>query len=174
MPSNFAELEPNVERLGPVSDFVNEFIDAIQPQPLFAGFSQDECALLSTYLQCFGVPRQSVVIREGDTGDFMAILVTGSAVILKTYAGIEKVVCAIQPGEMVGEASLIDGQARRASCITTEPSDFAVLTRRHLDALLEDHPRLGNKFLLMLLNASTTRLRNASTIMLPGVLEDLA
>ena len=174
MPSNFAELEPNVEPLGPVSDFVNEFIDAIEPQPLFAGFSREEYALLSTYLQCFGVPRQSVVIREGDAGDFMAILVTGSAVILKTYAGSEKAVHALKPGEIIGEASLIDGQARRASCITTEPSDFAVLTRHYLDALLEDHPRLGNKVLLMLLNVSTSRLRSATAILLPGVLEDMA
>ena len=174
MPSNFAEFEPNLERLGCASDFINEWIDAIEPHPLFEDFSREEYALLSNYLLCFGVPRQAVVIREGDTGDFLAILVTGSAVMLKTYAGIEKVVHALAPGEIFGETSLIDGQARRATCITTEPSDFAVLTRRHLDSMLDDHPRLGNKFLLMLLNVSANRLRNATAIMLPGVQENLA
>ena len=174
MPSNFAEFEPHLEHLGSASDFVNEFIDAIEPQPLFGGFSRDEYALLSNYLLCFGVPRQSVVIREGDAGDFLAILVTGNAVMLKTYAGVEKVVYALSPGEIIGETSLIDGQARRATCITTEPSDFAVLTRNHLDTLLEDHPRLGNKVLLMLLNVSANKLRSATDIMLPGVLENLA
>ncbi len=174
MPSHFAEFEPNVEHLGSASDFVNEFIDAIQPHPVFEGFSRDEYALLSNYLLCFGVPRQSVVLREGDVGNFLAILVTGNAVLLKAYAGFEKVVHSLSPGEIIGETSLIDGQPRRATCITTEPSDFAVLTRTHLDTLLEEHPRLGNKFLLMLLNLSTHKLRSASATMLPGVLESLA
>lgn len=174
MPVNFAEFEPHIEPLGSASDFVNEFIDVIEPQPLFDGFSREEYALLSSYLQCFGVPRQSVVLREGDVGNFLAILVTGNAVMLKTYAGVEKVVHALNPGEIIGETSLIDGQARRATCITTEPSDFAVLTRAHLDTLLEEHPRLGNKVLLMLLNVSTHKLRSATATLQPGVLENLA
>lgn len=174
MPQNFAEFEPHVEPLGSASDFVNEFIDAIEPHPLFEGFSRDESALFSQYLQCFGVPRKSVVLREGDAGNFLAILVTGNAVIQKIHDGINKVVHTLKPGAILGEMSLIDGLARCATCITTEPSDFAVLTRDHLNILLEEHPRLGNKFLLLLLNVSTARLRSANTAALPSPLAGLA
>ena len=57
--------------------------------------------------------------------------------------------------------SMVDGLERFASCVTNEPSDFAVLTRQKLNDMLADHPRLGNKFLLMLLDLSAARLRNA-------------
>jgi len=169
MGSQFAELQSDVEQLGTVSDFVNEFIDAVKAQPVFEGFSQQETAMLSKYMECYGVPRESVVLREGDEGDFLAILVTGKAMILKSYgSGDERFVRELNPGALIGEMSLVDGQRRFASCVTTEPSDFAVLSRDNLNAILADHPRLGNKFLLMLLKLSTSRLREATTTSLAG------
>jgi CRP-like cAMP-binding protein len=170
MTSNFAELHSDAEQLGFVSEFVDEFIEAVQTQPEFRAFSRQETALLSEYLECYGVPRDSVVVREGDEGDFLAILVTGKAVILKTHEGEDKVVAELAPGEMFGEMSLVDGQPRFAGCVTTEPSDFAVLSNQSLHALLADHPRLGNKFLMMLLAVSTARLRTATKLALPGYL----
>ncbi len=170
MSSNFAELEPNVEPLGMVSGFVNEFVDAVEHQPLFSGFNRDETALLTEYLECFGVSTNSVVVREGDEGDFLAILVTGRAMILKTYEGVEKVVHELHLGEMIGEMSLFDGQRRFASCVATEPSDFAVMTNDNLHLMLSEHPALGNKFLLMLLELSTARLRQATTLILPDLM----
>ncbi len=174
MLSNFADLDPSIESLGSVSDFVNEFIDAVGPQALFDGFDREETALLTQYMECYGVPRDALVIREGDEGDFLAILVTGRAMIIKSYEGVEKVVHDLQPGEMIGEMSLIDGKRRFASCVTTEPSDFAVLSHERLLSLLENHPRLGNKILLMLLALTTNRLRLATTFMLPGLLDNSA
>jgi CRP/FNR family cyclic AMP-dependent transcriptional regulator len=171
MTSNFADLQPDAEPLGAVSDFVNEFLEAIEPQSLFSDFSRQETALFSEYLECFGVPRDSVVLREGDEGDFLAILVTGTAIILKYYEGMQKIVHTLLPGEMIGEMSLLDGKARNATCVTTEPSDFAVLSTQNFDALLAQHPRLGNKLMLALLRQNTTRLREATGLMLPGLLE---
>lgn len=174
MTSTFAEFDPNIESLGSVSDFVNEFIDAVGPQALFDGFNREETALLTGYMECYGVPRDSLVLREGDEGNFLAILVTGRAIIIKSFEGVEKVVHDLQPGEMIGEMSLVDGQKRFASCVTTEPSDFAVLTHENLYALMDAHPRLGNKLLLMLLGLTTNRLRHATTFMLPGLMDNSA
>ena len=171
MTSNFAELQPDAEPLGAVSGFVSEFIEAVTPQHMFDDFSRQETVLLSGYLECFGVPRDSVVVREGDEGDFLAILVTGKAVILKDHGGVKKIVHELVPGEMIGEMSLIDGQPRFASCVTTEPSDFGVLTSEGFKTLLADHPRLGNKLMLMLLRLNVTRLRNATIHSLPGMLD---
>ena len=103
MTSNFAELQPDAEPLGTVSGFVNEFIDAVEPRHMFDDFSRQETALLSEYLECFGVPRDSIVVREGDEGDFLAILVTGHAVIVKNHEGEKKVVHTLDPGERLGE-----------------------------------------------------------------------
>jgi CRP-like cAMP-binding protein len=169
MTSSFAELEPNVEPLGSVSDFVDEFVDVVQPVPLFAGFSREQTAILASYLDCYGAPSQSVVVRESDEGDFLAILVTGRALIVKTFNDVEEIICELRPGEMIGEMSLVDGHRRFASCITLEPCDFAVLTNENLHKLLADHHVLGNKFLLMLLGVTVDRLRQATLTMTPSM-----
>jgi len=168
MSSNFADLEPNVEPLGPASDFIDEFVEVVQPVPLFAGFSREQTSILAAYLDCYGVPSQSVVVREGDEGDFLAILVTGRAVIVKNFNENEELICELSPGDMIGEMSLIDGQRRFASCITLDPCDFAVLTNENLHKLLAEHHVLGNKFLLMLLSVTVDRLRQATLGMLPN------
>lgn len=168
MTTNFAEFDPNMESLGSVRDFANERIDAVGPQALFEGFDRQETALFTGYMDCYGVPRDSLVLREGDEGNFLAILVTGRAMIIKSFEGIEKVVHDLQPGEMIGEMSLVDGQKRFASCVTTEPSDFAVLSNEKLYALIDAHARLGNKLLLMLRGLTANRLRQAPPSLCPG------
>jgi CRP-like cAMP-binding protein len=95
--------------------------------------------------------------------------VTGRALIVKSFNGIEKVMHQIRPGEMIGEMSLVDGQKRFASCIAVEPSDFAVLTNENLHRLLAEHHVLGNKFLMMLLGVTVERLRHATLSMLPSL-----
>ncbi|OOV07733.1 cyclic nucleotide-binding domain-containing protein [Rhodoferax fermentans] len=169
MNSQFAEFQPDVEPLGTVTDHVNEFINAVQSSTLIEGLTREETGVLGEYLACFGVPRHSTVLREGDGGDFLAILITGSAVITKRHGDVEKMVATLRPGDMVGEMSMIDGQTRFASCVTTLPSDFAVLTHDKFKALLADHPALGNKLLLALLRTATVRLRHATQTMLPNL-----
>jgi CRP/FNR family transcriptional regulator, cyclic AMP receptor protein len=171
MDSRFAELQPGVQPLGKVRDYVNEFIDAVHAGSLLKSFSRRETLLLSEYLECFGVPRCSTVLREGDEGDFLAILVTGGAVVTKAHEGLDKVVYVVNPGDIIGEVSMLDGQKRFASCVTTLPSDFAVLTHAKFKALLSDHPRLSNKVLLALLHTTAGRLRNVKKEMVPDLAE---
>jgi CRP-like cAMP-binding protein len=169
MASHFAELQDDIEDLGPVSAFVDEFVDVVKSLPWMEHFDPQEANVLTDHMDCFGVPRQSVVLREGDDGDFLAILLTGKAMITKSLDGVSKMIQEVKPGDVIGEMSLIDGQKRFASCITTEPSDFAVLTLQNFKSLLEHHPRLGNKLLLMLLRLTSSRLRRATTLVLPDL-----
>jgi hypothetical protein len=90
MSSSFAELVVNIEPLGRVSGFVDEFVEAVKPQPFFADLTRIEATVLSGYLDCYGVPSGAVVLREGDEGNFLAILLTGRAVISKLYDGAER------------------------------------------------------------------------------------
>ena len=121
-------------------------------------------------MECFGAATHTTILDEGDSGDFMLIVLTGAIDVVKAYGTNDhKIVAHVSPGGVVGEMSLIDGQHRFASCITTQPTDFAILTRSALNEILIDHPRLGNKFLLILLQLMTSRLRDATTRMLPTI-----
>jgi CRP-like cAMP-binding protein len=78
----------------------------------------------------------------------------------------------IGPGSTLGEMTLLDGKPRFASCITLEPTDFAVLTRAGLNEILMQMPRVGNKLLLILLQMMTTRLRDTCNLFLPKISSD--
>jgi len=171
MNSHFAEFEPDLEPLGAVSDYVNEFIEAVEGGTLLQGFSRQETELLTQYLECFGVPRNTTVLHEGDDADFLAILITGQALITKRQDGSDKVIFNVRPGDVIGAMSMIDGTKRFDSCTTTEPSDFAVLTTDNFHALLADHPRLSNKLLLRLITQSNERLRSTIDSMMPGQID---
>jgi CRP/FNR family cyclic AMP-dependent transcriptional regulator len=159
MYSNFGELHSDSEPLGAVSGFVNEFIEVVRHRQAFAGFSHSETLQLTQYFECFGVPRDTAVLSEGDQGDFLLIFLTGEAVIVRGQASQAHILRVVKPGDMVGAISFFDGLARTASCNTTQPSDIAVLSRENFQSLLATHPRLANKFLLVLLKQNVSTLR---------------
>lgn len=160
MTSNFGELHSDSEPLGAVSGFVNEFMEAVGSRHAFDEFDRNETLQLTQYFECFGVPRGTTVLSEGDKGDFLLIFLTGEGLVCRGQGADKQILSILQPGDMVGEISFCDGRARTASCITRQPSDLAVLSRDNFNALLATHPRLGNKFLLVLLQQSVARLRN--------------
>jgi CRP-like cAMP-binding protein len=159
MNSNFGELHSDSEPLGAVSGFVNEFIEVVGRKQAFAGFSHSETLQLTQYFECFGVPRDVAVLSEGDQGDFLLIFLTGEAVIARGQGAKAHILRVVKPGDMVGAISFFDGLGRTASCNTTQPSDIAVLSRENFQALLATHPRLANKFLLLLLEQNVSTLR---------------
>lgn len=158
------ELEP----LGKASAFADEIRSVLKNIELFDGCSDDECNVICEYMKCYGAARNTTVLREDTAGDFLIIVLTGRVDVVK-FCGPDdqRIVAQIGPGGILGEMSLVDGQRRFATCITREPTDFAALTRDNLNEILVDHPRLGNKLLLILLQLMTQRLRDATTRMLP-------
>ena len=57
------------------------------------------------------------------------------------------------------------GDPRSATCITAEPCTFAVLAREDLVRLIDEHPRLGSKILIQLLELMGQRLRQTGGIL---------
>jgi CRP/FNR family cyclic AMP-dependent transcriptional regulator len=158
-----------LEDLGPASSYVDEIMAIIDRLPLFEDMTPHEVIALCQHMHCYGAPRGINLVREGDTGDYLMVILTGSVVVSKAEQCGAKVYATVGPGACLGEMSMIDGEPRFASCITARPTDFAVLSRNDLNRILVDFPRLGNKFLLLLLQMMTRRLRDASVRLLPHI-----
>lgn len=162
-PPDAANLYMDFECLGPASEFKDEIFQIIDHIPLFEDMNRHEVECLCRYMQCYGAPRDTSLLREGDEGHHLLIVLTGGVdVVKRTQHGV-RMVATVGIGSALGEMSLIDGAHRFASCVATEPTDFAVLTRSALNEILLDHPRLGNKLMLLLLQMLTRRLRDAGS-----------
>ncbi|HEY8856991.1 MAG TPA: cyclic nucleotide-binding domain-containing protein [Rugosibacter sp.] len=153
----------NLDYLGDATPFIgriNEIIGSIQ---MFDDFNSAEVAEFSRYMRCYHAPQGSEIIHEGETGDFMLLILEGNIeVVKKDVRGQAQVLSIADPGKILGEMSLIDGEPRFASCVSLTPVDFATLDRQSLSRLIAEEPALGIKLLMELLILLNQRLRSVS------------
>jgi CRP/FNR family transcriptional regulator, cyclic AMP receptor protein len=112
-----------------------------------------------------------VVVREGDLGDSLYLILEGEAEVFKSPPGgtakdaKETRLALLGPGEFFGEMTLVEPTARSASvrCLTAARLvrlSHAVLTRE-----LERDPKLLAPILVAIIRALSQRLRTTSEIL---------
>ena len=93
----------------------------------------------------------------------MLLIVRGEVDILKKgFAREQQHMTSVGPGMTIGEMSMIDGEPRFATCRTTQPTTFAVLTRDAMAKIILEQPSLGSKILVKLVTMLSARLRQTS------------
>jgi CRP-like cAMP-binding protein len=103
------------------------------------------------------------LISEGDVGDWMLLLLSGTVDVLKASTnGETSRLAVIKEGTSVGEMSMLDGAPRNASCVAIEDVQAGVLTRAVIARLIQEHPAIGAKLLVKLTQLLAQRLRNSS------------
>jgi len=78
------------------------------------------------------------LIHEQTPSDACYILLSGEAAV---YLGRDRVAL-LEPGEVIGESSLLRGKLRTATVTTTGPAEVLRIDRDHLARLLEEIPAL--------------------------------
>jgi CRP-like cAMP-binding protein len=68
----------------------------------------------------------------------------------------------VEPGRTLGEMSMIDGEARFATCVAAQAALVAVLDRESLARIIVEQPMLGAKILMELVLMLSQRLRATS------------
>ena len=151
------------DALGGAEQYVDQIFEIIEHIHLFEDFEREEIVTFARYLRCYGCEAGREVIHEGETGDFMLLLIEGSVEILKVDPrGLPQRLALAGPGKTLGEMSLIDGEPRFASCVTLTPTVFAVLDRDTLIRIVSEQPQVGVKILMELLMLLNQRLRSVS------------
>ena len=149
--------------IGRASEFSDEIHGLMSKTPLFSGLDIDETRKLGAFMYVYEAPPGVTVISEGETGDFMMLLMTGMVDVLRRNRyNFPSRIAVAHAGHALGEMSMFDGEPRFASCVTLEHSRIAVLTRDALMLVLTDEPKLGNKILLKLVQLLSDRLRQTS------------
>ena len=158
---------PNVEFLGDAVPFVGRIREIIEAIQLFEDFEADELEGLARYMRCYRAPLGTEIIREGDQGDFMLLLLDGSVeIVKKDIRGSAQIMGTAGPGKTLGEMSLIDGEPRFASCVALDIVEIAVLDRESLSRIIAEEPRIGVKLMMELLMLLNQRLRSVSAQLL--------
>jgi len=104
-----------------------------------------------------------ILWREGDPCDYIAFILSGRIEVKKKteFPGREVIVGIYGPGSIAGELCIIDGERRAVTAEAVEPTILVSLSRTDLDRLLDEHPRIGGRFLKGILRRVSVRLRKS-------------
>ena len=164
----------HLESLGDATPFAGQLHALIPKCPLLENFSQPEVELLAQFMSVYRAQPGSEIIREGEGGDFMLMLLEGRVEVLKRDRwNSPQLLSTVEAGRTLGEMSMIDGEPRFATCVAAEASLVAVLDRESLARIIVEQPLLGAKILMELVLMLSHRLRATSQRLL-GLLDEQA
>ena len=160
------------ELMGDATRFANQMHMLIPKCALLENFSPAEVRLLAHFMAVYRAEAGVEVIREGDGGDFMLLVLEGRIDVRKRDRwNTPQTIAQVEPGRILGEMSMIDGEARFATCVAVEPALVAVLDRESLARIIVEQPLLGAKVLMELVLMLSQRLRATSERLL-GLIDD--
>jgi predicted acylesterase/phospholipase RssA/CRP-like cAMP-binding protein len=171
VPTELARLaRPEFERLAATyPEALHEFVRRILPRlrrtqlirmltELFGDLGDDALSDLEARLEWMPVAGGAMLLREGDAGDDVYIVVNGRLRVFTTDAdGREHNLEEVGRGGIVGELALLTGETRAASVLAVRDSDLLRLSRSAFDILLDSHPRA----MMQIARAAASRLRRS-------------
>jgi small-conductance mechanosensitive channel/CRP-like cAMP-binding protein len=83
------------------------------------------------------------IVREGDAGASLFIVVAGLLDVLKqTQGAVVRKVGRLEPGDVFGEMSLLTGAARSATIIAASATTLLEISKTQLEPILTSHPEI--------------------------------
>lgn len=160
--ARIADARPT-ERLSPAFD--NDVAIGIIQTPslgsikLLAGLSREELAELAAHMRVRSYrSEQAIVTAHDDTNDVHFILSGRAQVTLFSRTGREINYRDLQPGDIFGELSAIDGAERSANVVAATPAVVASMTATDFRRMLQRYPSVLDATLRTL----TLRIRQLS------------
>jgi len=153
----------HLDYLGDATRFAGQIHALIPKCTLLENFTPAEVRLLTHFMEVYRAAGGMDVIHEGDGGDFMLMLVEGRVEVRKQDRwNTPQLIAVVEPGRILGEMSMIDGEPRFATCVAVEPVLVAVLDRESLARIIVEQPLIGAKILMELVLMLSQRLRATS------------
>lgn len=129
-----------------------------------AQLSAQDAQVVVGYLRPHRVAAGSIVIQAGsDADDHAMSLILSGEVTVETRAGNEGIVVSVLgPGGLMGEMGLVDQAARSATCTATTDLALGILTRAALARMIDEHPAVAARLLLLMAKHIADHLREAN------------
>jgi len=143
----------------------------LQHSALLEDFTMKELDTLGEAMLLIRAQPGQVLIAEGDAGDWMLLLLSGTVDVTKTTPADDDDPDAVDnksrlgvttEGAALGEMSMFDRDVRYATCTAIDAVEAAVLSRAAIGQLIRQHPGVGAKLMVKITQLLAQRLRNTS------------
>ena len=141
-------------------------LELIRRVPLFSMLTSSQAESVAQDVVKSRFKRGETIIEQGKKSDFLAIILTGRARVFTTDdRGREVILATMQPGDYIGEMSLIDNEPHSATVRAEVQTDVLVLGRLEFARCLPESTSMA----YAVLKGLVRRLRHAD-----GKIESLA
>ena len=134
-------------------------IEALRSSIVFQGLSENDLQSIASRLKEESHPAGTVLIDIDEKVDRVFLIIRGKVRISRfTSFGEETTLNMLSDGNIVGEFGVVDDRGSSARVICAEQSLFYTLSRKDLDELLTNHPRVSRN----IMREFTVRVRQAN------------
>lgn len=132
----------------------------LEPESFAALLEADDWSALQTRGHRRKVPRDAVLMYEGEPGERVMVLLAGRVKVTTSGEDGKDALLSIRgPGELLGELSFLDDQPRLSTVTTLEQAEVLAITAGEFSRYLEERPRVA----LLILRTLSARFRDASS-----------
>ena len=121
-----------------------ELAELLMEVGLFSRCTKRERQTIARHAQAADLPAGTDLVREGEPGDALFLILEGEAMVLREGHEVGHV----GPGSHFGELAILDGAPRSATVVATTDVKVAVLGIRMFRTLLREFPELAEQLLV--------------------------
>lgn len=133
---------------------------ALRRIKIFADMEEKQLLSFLQYMEVIRYPQFAEVVRKGDHGDAMFLVLDGELRARVMVGGKESTLSTMSTGEFFGEISLLDQGPRSADVIANRDSVLLKISTASFEKILKEAPALATPFLFALSRSVCGRVRN--------------
>lgn len=111
--------------------------------PIFRMLGKESIDFIVERLKFKTFQKGDEIIKTGDVGEEMFIIISGKTDVIIGSSGKEQVVATLGPGDYFGEMALLTDEPRSATIKAVEPCETFVLFKNEFDVILERYPSIA-------------------------------
>jgi hypothetical protein len=132
---------------------------ALRRVKILAHLTDAQLAVLLNFVEVQEAPQWSTVVKQGDHGDAMFLVLSGELRVRLMISGKESILATLGTGDFFGEVSLIDAGPRSADVVANQTSILLKISAAAFDRLLRESPAVAASLLLATARTLTARIR---------------
>jgi diguanylate cyclase (GGDEF)-like protein len=133
---------------------------------IFSNLNTQELAIIARYINPMKAPRNAVLCKEGDEGNELYIVRTGTIIsTIKLPDGNQKQIAQFKGGNFFGEMAIFENAPRSATCFAGEKTELLVMHKDDFHKALDSHPKIAISIMYKMLSIISQRLRNTGTFL---------
>jgi predicted RND superfamily exporter protein len=132
--------------------------------PLFEGLRPLQAKIVTLMGELKVFPKNEAIVRQGQMGNEMYVLLKGSADIFIEAHGESKRIGGFERGDVFGEMGLVRHHERTADVVATEDVEVLAVSERFLSRLKRHYPRIGAQIFFNVAKILSDRLEEARKV----------